>query len=92
MSESEFLQAVNPLPPHDYFYFVSAEKSIEPHSFSRAYINIINFEDVINFRESFDGYVFLDSQGERGLSISMLFFFENDRFVFEAKRDQDIFP
>jgi len=37
---------------------------LEPHSFSRAYINIINLEDVITFRESFDGYVFVDSQGD----------------------------
>ena len=65
MNESEFLEAVSPLPPYDYFYFVSAERSLEPHSFSRAYINIISLEDVINFRESFDGYVFVDSQGER---------------------------
>lgn len=64
MNESEFLEAVSPLPPHDYFYFVSAEISLEPHSFSRAYINIINHEDVLTFRESFDGYVFVDSQGE----------------------------
>ena len=69
MNESEFLEAVSPLPPHDYFYFVSAEKSLEPHSFSRAYINIIKLEDVVNFKESFDGYVFVDSQGERYKSI-----------------------
>ena len=73
MKESEFMEAVSPLPPHDYFYFVSAEKSLEPHSFSTAYINIINLEDVITFRESFDGYVFVDSQGEGTFSIILWF-------------------
>ncbi len=35
MKESDFLEQVSPLPEHDYFYFVEADKSMEPHSYSR---------------------------------------------------------
>ncbi len=63
MTETEFLEQVSPLPDHDSFYFVVADKSLEPHAFSRAYINFKNPEDVFIFRERFDGYVFVDSAG-----------------------------
>ncbi len=60
MTESEFLEQVSPLPEHNYFYFVEADKSLEPHAFSRAYINFVHQEDIFGFRERFDGYVFVD--------------------------------
>ena len=73
MTRDEFLAAVEPMPPHDYFYFVSADLSLEPHAYSRAYINILpsgdedggevnEYEEVHRFRDRFDGYVFVDSK------------------------------
>ncbi len=35
MTESVFLEQVSPIPEHDYFYFVQADKSLEPHAYSR---------------------------------------------------------
>ena len=36
MTEAVFVEQVGPFPPHDYFYFVEADKSLEPHNFSRS--------------------------------------------------------
>lgn len=38
--------------------------SLYPHMYARAYINFKNQEDIILFRDRFDGYVFLDNKGE----------------------------
>uniref|UniRef100_A0A8C6XJF8 UPF3 domain-containing protein n=1 Tax=Naja naja TaxID=35670 RepID=A0A8C6XJF8_NAJNA len=37
--------------------------SLYPHMFSRAYINFKNQEDIVLFRDRFDGYVFIDHKG-----------------------------
>lgn len=38
--------------------------SLYPHMFSRAYINFKNQEDIVLFRDRFDGYVFVDHKGK----------------------------
>lgn len=38
--------------------------SLYPHLFSRAYINFKNPEDIVLFRDRFDGYVFIDNKGK----------------------------
>ena len=45
---------------HDVFCLFS----LFPHLFSRAYLNFKNQDDVVLFRDRFDGYVFIDSRGE----------------------------
>ena len=37
--------------------------SFGPMSFTRAYINFKNRDDIIKFRDQFDGYCFVDSRG-----------------------------
>ncbi len=37
--------------------------SLYPHLFSRAYINFKTPEDILLFRDRFDGYVFIDNKG-----------------------------
>lgn len=37
--------------------------SLYPHLFARAYINFKNQDDIVLFRDRFDGYVFIDSRG-----------------------------
>lgn len=64
MTESSFREQIDPIPENNYFHFVEAEKSLEPHAFSRAYINFVHPEDILNFTEKFDGYVFVDSKGQ----------------------------
>ncbi|EGI70248.1 PREDICTED: regulator of nonsense transcripts 3A-like [Acromyrmex echinatior] len=63
MTQDQFLEQVSPLPVHDYLYFVKADMSLGQFSFSRAYINFVEQQDIFMFREKFDNYVFLDSKG-----------------------------
>lgn len=63
MTEEEFLEQIEPMPDHDYFYFVSADWTLGQQSSSRAYINFCNFADIFIFKDKFDGYVFLDGRG-----------------------------
>lgn len=44
-------------------YFLLSLYSFGPISFSRAYINFKNRDDIIKFRDQFDGYCFVDSRG-----------------------------
>lgn len=37
--------------------------SLYPHLFARAYLNFKNQEDIVLFRDRFDGYVFIDNRG-----------------------------
>lgn len=41
----------------------ASPRSLYPHVFSRAYINFRNQEDIVLFRDRFDGYVFVDHKG-----------------------------
>lgn len=41
--------------------------SLYPHLFARAYINFRNQEDIVLFRDRFDGYVFIDNRGMKGI-------------------------
>ena len=60
----DFLEAVDPIAKHDYFRFVKADNAWGcKASFSRAYINFTNVQDVFLFKEKFDGYVFIDRNG-----------------------------
>lgn len=58
-----FLEQVSPLPPYDYFYFVKADMSLASNAFTRAYINFPCPDDIYNFKDKFDDYVFLDKKG-----------------------------
>ncbi|XP_038674841.1 regulator of nonsense transcripts 3A isoform X2 [Scyliorhinus canicula] len=57
-------EQLHPLPTHDYFEFCAADISLYPHLFSRAYINFKNPDDIILFRDRFDGYIFIDNKGQ----------------------------
>ncbi|XP_034943362.1 regulator of nonsense transcripts 3A-like [Chelonus insularis] len=63
MTQSQFIEQVSPLPEHDYFHFVKADTSLGQNSFSRAYINFLEQQNIFMFREKFDNYVFVDSKG-----------------------------
>lgn len=42
-----------------FFYYYS----LYPHLFARAYLNFKNQDDIVLFRDRFDGYVFIDNRG-----------------------------
>ncbi|XP_064167640.1 regulator of nonsense transcripts 3A [Anguilla rostrata] len=64
LSKDQLEEQISPLPAFDYFEFFSADQSLYPHLFSRAYINFKNPEDIVLFRDRFDGYVFIDNKGQ----------------------------
>ncbi|NXQ29782.1 REN3B protein, partial [Alaudala cheleensis] len=64
MTKEQLEEHLQPLPEHDYFEFFANDSSLYPHMFSRAYINFKNQEDIVLFRDRFDGYVFVDHKGE----------------------------
>ena len=63
ISEQDFLSQVSPLPDYDYIYIINGDTSLGENSFSRVYINFVNQEDIFNFKEKFDNYVFVDDKG-----------------------------
>lgn len=63
MSEEEFLKQIEPIPEHDYFYFVSADWTLGHNATCRAYINFCQQNDIFIFKDKFDGYVFVDAKG-----------------------------
>uniref|UniRef100_A0A8C9SMM0 UPF3A regulator of nonsense mediated mRNA decay n=1 Tax=Scleropages formosus TaxID=113540 RepID=A0A8C9SMM0_SCLFO len=64
LTKDQLEEHLSPLPAYDYFEFFSADQSLYPHLFSRAYINFKNPEDIVLFRDRFDGYVFIDNKGQ----------------------------
>ncbi|XP_067853349.1 regulator of nonsense transcripts 3B [Heptranchias perlo] len=64
LTKEQLEEQLAPLPEHDYFEFFSTNSSLFPHIFSRAYINFKNQEDIVLFRDQFDGYVFIDNKGQ----------------------------
>lgn len=63
LTKEQLEQQLHPLPAHDYFEFFTADVSLYPHLYSRAYINFRNPDDILLFRDRFDGYIFIDSKG-----------------------------
>jgi|ERR1712130_112390 len=64
MTETELREILAPIPPHDYFKFHVADKSLAPVHTCRAYINFPNFDNVLQFRDRFDGQIFEDKRGQ----------------------------
>nr|XP_025730325.1 regulator of nonsense transcripts 3A isoform X4 [Callorhinus ursinus] len=63
LTKEQLEEQLHPLPAHDYFEFFAADLSLYPHLYSRAYINFRNPDDILLFRDRFDGYIFIDSKG-----------------------------
>ncbi|XP_064348984.1 regulator of nonsense transcripts 3A isoform X1 [Camelus dromedarius] len=63
LTKEQLAEQLHPLPAHDYFEFFTADLSLYPHLYSRAYINFRNPDDILLFRDRFDGYIFIDSKG-----------------------------
>ncbi|XP_037678799.1 regulator of nonsense transcripts 3B-like isoform X1 [Choloepus didactylus] len=64
LTKEQLQEHLQPMPEHDYFEFFSNDTSLYPHMYARAYINFKNQEDIILFRDLFDGYIFLDNKGQ----------------------------
>ncbi|KAM9795280.1 regulator of nonsense transcripts 3B [Neosynchiropus ocellatus] len=64
LSQDELVEQLQPLPELDYLEFFSNDTSLYPHLYARAYLNFKNQDDIVLFRDRFDGYVFIDSRGQ----------------------------
>ncbi|OCT92475.1 hypothetical protein XELAEV_18015530mg [Xenopus laevis] len=64
LNKEQLEEQLRPIPAHDYFEFCTADPSLHPHLFSRAYINFQKTEDILLFRDRFDGYIFIDNKGQ----------------------------
>ncbi|XP_028671695.1 regulator of nonsense transcripts 3B [Erpetoichthys calabaricus] len=64
LTKEQLEEQLQPLPEFDYLEFFANDTSLYPHLYSRAYINFRNQEDIVLFRDRFDGYVFIDSKGQ----------------------------
>ncbi|XP_077872514.1 regulator of nonsense transcripts 3A isoform X3 [Ictidomys tridecemlineatus] len=63
LTKEQLEEQLHPLPAHDYFEVVAADLSLHPHLYSRAYINFRDPDDILLFRDRFDGYVFIGNKG-----------------------------
>ncbi|KAM7111038.1 regulator of nonsense transcripts 3A isoform 2-T2 [Molossus nigricans] len=63
LTKEQLEEQLHPLPTHDYFEFFTGDLSLYPHLYSRAYINFRNPDDILLFRDRFDGYIFIDNKG-----------------------------
>ncbi|KAM9469762.1 regulator of nonsense transcripts 3B [Clarias gariepinus] len=64
LTKEELEEQLQPLPEVDYLEFFTSDTSLYPHLFARAYLNFKNQEDIVLFRDRFDGYVFIDNRGQ----------------------------
>ncbi|KAM5147284.1 regulator of nonsense transcripts 3A isoform 4-T4 [Callospermophilus lateralis] len=65
LTKEQLEEQLHPLPAHDYFEVVAADLSLHPHLYSRAYINFRDPDDILLFRDRFDGYVFIGNKARR---------------------------
>ncbi|KAM6151828.1 regulator of nonsense transcripts 3B isoform 1-T1 [Rhynchocyon petersi] len=90
LTKEQLLEHLQPLPEHDYFEFFSNDTSLYPHMYARAYINFKNQEDIILFRDRFDGYVFLDNKGQEYPAIVEFAPFQKSAKKKTKKRDTKV--
>ncbi|XP_068181549.1 regulator of nonsense transcripts 3B [Antennarius striatus] len=64
LTKEDLEEQLQPLPEVDYLEFFANDTSLYPHLFARAYINFKNQDDIVLFRDRFDGYVFIDNRGQ----------------------------
>lgn len=64
LTKEDLVEQLQPLPELDYLEFFSSDTSLFPHLFARAYLSFENQDDVVLFRDRFDGYVFIDNRGQ----------------------------
>ncbi|XP_075887194.1 regulator of nonsense transcripts 3A isoform X3 [Nelusetta ayraudi] len=90
LSKDQLEEQLSPLPSFDYFEFFPADQSLYPHLFSRAYINFKNPDDILLFRDRFDGYVFIDNKAKR--TTPLLEYIKNKKIekqrIREEKREE----
>ena len=63
LTEERLHEELTPLPSLDYMYFVQGNASYNQFGYSRLYINFTDENDIVPFKEKWDGYLFEDDAG-----------------------------
>lgn len=63
ITQDDFITQVSPIPEYNYMYTTKGDMSLGENAFSRVYINFTHADDIYNFKEKFDNYVFVDTKG-----------------------------
>ncbi|VDM80733.1 unnamed protein product, partial [Strongylus vulgaris] len=77
MTEAELMSKLGQIPPSIYTYFVPADKEMEPFAYSRCYFTFVKNSEVLEFSRKWNGFRFVDSNGNH--SIAMVELTANDR-------------
>ncbi|CAH8670562.1 unnamed protein product [Schistosoma rodhaini] len=65
----DFIRIVDPLPSHTYFRFCGADDSLGGLGLTRVYITFNDMDSLFDFKERFDGYIFLDCEGNESSAL-----------------------
>jgi regulator of nonsense transcripts 3 len=63
LNRETLLNQIEPLDGCVDYWFRRANKTMDPWSFSRAYLVFDDWQKAVEFRNRFNGYVFIDTQG-----------------------------
>ena len=64
-TEEKVKEVLAPLPSHNYFYFAPGDPTLGPSGYSRAYINLTDENELVAFRDRFDGLVLETEKGTK---------------------------
>lgn len=64
-TEEKAKEILSPLPNHNYFYFAPGDPSLGPGGYSRAYINFLDENELLAFRDRFDGLLLETEKGTK---------------------------
>ena len=64
-TEEKVKEVLAPLPSHNYFYFAPGDPTLGPSGYSRAYINLTDENELVAFRDRFDGLVLETQKGSK---------------------------
>ncbi len=63
ITEERFRETINPFPDHTYFYLAPADHTLGPLGCSRAYIAFEKEEEIVFFRDQYDGMILESEKG-----------------------------
>ena len=62
-NEEKLKELINPFPDHTYFYFSPGDHTLGPLGCSRAYVTFENEEEIVPFRDQYDGMILESEKG-----------------------------
>ncbi|KAF7257060.1 hypothetical protein EG68_05343 [Paragonimus skrjabini miyazakii] len=90
LREADFLQIVDPLPPHSYFRFCTPDPTLGNLGMCRAYITFQDLDALFAFKERFDNYVFVDSEGNESLALVEFAVYQVPTNVKDCKKTEQV--